>query len=122
MTPCPRCGSALERHTGVIDYPVLTGYGNVERRQRLGAFDACTGCEYCVEAEPAPPASRLDAARAALLEQIGALSTAQIEACTLDLAGPRPEAERLVRAFLIEEYKSREGEAAADALMDRMGL
>lgn len=46
---CPDCGSPTERHVGVIAAPGLNGYGRAIRVKRLGAFTACTGCEWCVE-------------------------------------------------------------------------
>ena len=49
MKPCPLCGGSLEKHTGVIDEPVITGYGKLERRARPATFLACSSCEHCEE-------------------------------------------------------------------------
>ncbi|MNE87347.1 hypothetical protein D3C80_1845420 [compost metagenome] len=52
-----------------------------------------------------------------------ALSTAQVVAGVKRLGGGRlPTAETWTRAILIDVYAERAGEAAADLLMDQIGL
>ncbi len=54
---CPDCGSPMELvRDGVIADVVMTGFG-LAYRPRLGAFGACTGCEFCVEIEAADVAA-----------------------------------------------------------------
>lgn len=51
------------------------------------------------------------------------LSTAQIVEAVKKLGGDHlPTAENMTRALLIDLYAEREGEEAADALMDEIGL
>lgn len=51
------------------------------------------------------------------------LSTAQVVEAVKTLGGARlPTAETMTRALLIDVYAEREGDEAADALMDAIGL
>ena len=68
------------------------------------------------------PAAKTTAA-ALLVANIAALATPQILEALTAIGGGHVETDvRMVRAFLIEEYITREGVAAGDALMDGMGL
>jgi hypothetical protein len=64
-----------------------------------------------------------NAAREQLTAGIAALSTDQIYESVRAIGGGQVETEtRMVRAYLIEELITRQGEAAGDALMDEVGL
>ena len=54
-----------------------------------------------------------------ILEGVRLLAPAAIEA-TKQRTGAKDE--RLVRAYMIEEWENRHGEAAADRLMDELGM
>jgi hypothetical protein len=53
--------------------------------------------------------------------QIEALTDAQLEEGAITLKGTTT-AERLVRAFLIDEYERRHGPDAAEVLLEKCGL
>jgi hypothetical protein len=62
-------------------------------------------------------------ATAALTASIATLTTEQILAALAEIGGGHVDTEtRTVRAFMIEEFITREGQAAGDELMDEMGL
>lgn len=47
---CPSCGGVMTKEPdGVIEEPVMTGHGKIERRARPAAFFACGACEHCEE-------------------------------------------------------------------------
>jgi hypothetical protein len=46
---CPMCKTAMTKHVGVINEPVLTGWGRLVRRSRPAVFWACSTCEHCEE-------------------------------------------------------------------------
>ena len=53
---CPRCGGVVERVAvedgGCIEETVWTK-GGLRRKVRPATFNACTGCEWCSEFNPA---------------------------------------------------------------------
>jgi hypothetical protein len=62
-------------------------------------------------------------ATAALTASIATLTTDQILAALKEIGGGQVETEtRMVRAFMIEELITREGQDYGDNLMDEMGL
>ena len=62
-------------------------------------------------------------ARKTLTAGIAVLTTEQIYAAVRAIGGGQVETDnRMVRAYLIEELITREGEAAGEALMDEVGL
>jgi hypothetical protein len=65
----------------------------------------------------------MTASIATLTASIAMLTTDQILAALAEIGGGLVDTEtRMVRAFLIEELITREGQEAGDALMDSMGL
>ena len=54
VTACPVCGGAVERHVGlIVSEPIwrvpTDGFRRPVRKKTLGAFWACTACEWCEE-------------------------------------------------------------------------
>jgi hypothetical protein len=62
-------------------------------------------------------------ATAALTDSIATMTTDEILAALAEIGGGLVDTEtRMVRAFMIEEFITREGVEAGEALMDSMGL
>ena len=57
-----------------------------------------------------------------LIAKVDKCTTEQIVACARLMLDVETTEERMVRAALIEVYSRREGEVAADRLMDELGL
>ena len=55
-------------------------------------------------------------------QKIAALTDAQIEEGAVILRNAETTSERMVRAFLIDEFERRHGPEAADVLMEKCGL
>lgn len=52
LGPCPWCGAPTEKVVDLIVTPAISPYRDgrpVPPVKKLGAFAACTGCEYCEE-------------------------------------------------------------------------
>jgi hypothetical protein len=50
MTPCPLCGSEMEKEAeGVISELIMRNGGAIERVARPAVWYGCTGCEHCEE-------------------------------------------------------------------------